>query len=340
MGHFSLQSSSPVLFDGTDSPATSGSLLLRLAPPVDSVNRGNSVSEFPSKLDWLNSPPLKFSKFLLGNSHSGMTRNWLKEHEQTLLDAISNIVRLEDASDGESVDNPMKTMLSNDFCLLRSRVCGNPHGFHSNAKAIGFIKGLPYSPMDPELYECSLNGDVDFLKQLILRDEHVLERSEKGNNILHVAAIYGHVDFAREALNAKPELSSELNEAGLSPLHLAASKGHLDLVKLFLAADPELSSLKDEHGRLPIHVAAMKGRLDALKEIISVNPWCLKERTDKGETVLHLGVKENRIQVVEFLMGIEAIKTEITRIGGFINEGFSLRTFARRDAGEHVHKRK
>ncbi|KAF3782681.1 Ankyrin repeat and death domain-containing protein 1B [Nymphaea thermarum] len=155
--------------------------------------------------------------------------------------------------------------------------------------------GLPYSPTDPELHECSLNADVDFLKQLILRDEHVLERSEKGNNILHIAAIYGHVDFAREALNAKPDLSSELNEAGVSPLHLAASKGHLDLVKLFLAADPELSSLKDKH-----------------------------ERTDKGETVLHLSVKENRIRVVEFLTGVEEIKSTFNDGDGSSNTALHL----------------
>ncbi|XP_031481415.1 ankyrin repeat-containing protein At5g02620-like [Nymphaea colorata] len=169
--------------------------------------------------------------------------------------------------------------------------------------------------MDPRLYECALVGDMFRLRQLISGDEHILERSEtansNGNNILHIAAIYGHVHFAREVLSAKPELSSDLNEAGFSPLHLAAAKGHLGIVKLLLAVDPDLSCLKDKHGRLPAHTAAMKGRVDVLNEIMSVNPWCLQEKTDRGETVLHLSVKENRIGVVEFLMSLQEVKNMV-----------------------------
>uniref|UniRef100_A0A5K1BJG1 Uncharacterized protein n=1 Tax=Nymphaea colorata TaxID=210225 RepID=A0A5K1BJG1_9MAGN len=116
--------------------------------------------------------------------------------------------------------------------------------------------------MDPKLYVCALAGDMFRLRQLISGDEHILESSEtvnsNGNNILHISAIYGHVNFTREVLSLKPELSSELNEAGFSPLHLAAAKGHLG-IKLLLAVDPDLSSLKDKHGQLPAHAAAMKG---------------------------------------------------------------------------------
>ncbi|XP_031479799.1 ankyrin repeat-containing protein ITN1-like [Nymphaea colorata] len=174
--------------------------------------------------------------------------------------------------------------------------------------------------MDPKLYECALVGDMFRLRQLMSEDGHILERSEtansNGNNILHIAAIYGHVDFAREVLSAKPELelSSDLNEAGFSPLHLAAAKGHLGMVNLLLAADPDLSSLKDKHGRLPAHAAAMKGRVDVLKQVLAVNPWCLKEKTDRGETVLHLSVKENKVGVVEFLMSLQEVE-------GIVNEG-------------------
>ncbi|KAF3782677.1 Receptor-interacting serine/threonine-protein kinase 4 [Nymphaea thermarum] len=169
-----------------------------------------------------------------------------------------------------------------------------------------------------ELYRCALNGDVGSLRELILKNEHIVERPyapySTGRNILHIAAIYGHVHFAREVLNAKPEPSSEQNEAGLFPLHLVAAKGHLGLVKLLLAVDPDLSYLKDKHGRLPAHAAAMKGRVDVKEEIISVDPWCLMERTNKGETVLHLSVKENGMLAVEYLMQKEEVKS-------MVNEG-------------------
>ncbi|KAF3795855.1 40S ribosomal protein S29 [Nymphaea thermarum] len=65
-------------------------------------------------------------------------------------------------------------MLSNDFCLLPSRVCGNPHGlirkyglmccrqcFHSNAKAIGFIKVL--TSISITLSSASRPGGPDFV---------------------------------------------------------------------------------------------------------------------------------------------------------------------------------
>ncbi|KAF3782676.1 hypothetical protein EJ110_NYTH30124 [Nymphaea thermarum] len=76
----------------------------------------------------------------------------------------------------------------------------------------------------------------------------------------------------------------------------------------------------------------MKGRVDVLNEITSVNAWCLKDKTDRGETVLHLSVKENRVGMVEFLMGLEEVKSMVNE--GDCSGNTALHLAAARNLGE------
>ncbi|XP_043705171.1 ankyrin repeat-containing protein At2g01680-like [Telopea speciosissima] len=119
---------------------------------------------------------------------------------------------------------------------------------------------------------------------------------------LHIAAILGHVDFAREILRRKPELATELDSERYSPLHLASAEGNLEMVKELLKINSNVCCVADFDGRTPLHLAAIKGRIDVVKELIQARPEVIHVRADRGETILHLCVKYNRLEALKLLL--------------------------------------
>lgn len=61
--------------------------------------------------------------------------------------------------------------------------------------------------MDPALYKAATQGCVRSLRQLVVKDVKILNsKTPQGNTALHVAALYGHPNFAREVLKVSEEL--------------------------------------------------------------------------------------------------------------------------------------
>ncbi|KAK9101467.1 hypothetical protein Scep_024897 [Stephania cephalantha] len=145
--------------------------------------------------------------------------------------------------------------------------------------------------MRKALFEASLDGNVFALNELLEEDPLALERTitSSSETPLHIAAMLGHVEFAREILSRKPELASELDSEGFSPLHLASARKNIEMVRELVRAAPDVCLSTDSDGRTPLHLAAMKGRVEIMKELFRWRPGALdKVLFDGGETVLHL----------------------------------------------------
>ncbi|GFY93975.1 hypothetical protein Acr_09g0004210 [Actinidia rufa] len=166
------------------------------------------------------------------------------------------------------------------------------------------------------LYEASLNGNVESLNELLQQDRLTLARvllTCFNETLLHIAAMQGHMDFAKALLGHKPDLVTELDSHGRSPLHLASANGYVEIVKLLLAADTGACTIRDEDGRTPLHLAAMKGRVEIVTELAQARGEVTRFVLDRGETVLHLCVVYNRLEAlkvltVKHLLGTTAIK--------------------------------
>ncbi|KAG5563245.1 hypothetical protein RHGRI_005859 [Rhododendron griersonianum] len=83
------------------------------------------------------------------------------------------------------------------------------------------------------LKDAYLSGSVAALEALIEDDELILDQVSSltgffinDSTPLHVAALRGHLDFAKALLTRKPELAIELDSSWSSALHLACTKGH------------------------------------------------------------------------------------------------------------------
>ncbi|KAK9081530.1 hypothetical protein Syun_030854 [Stephania yunnanensis] len=140
--------------------------------------------------------------------------------------------------------------------------------------------------MRKALFEASLDGNVFALNELLEEDPLALERTitSSSETPLHIAAMLGHVEFAREILSTKPELASELDLEGFSPLHLASARKNIEMVRELARVAPDVCLSTDSDGRTPLHLAAMKGRVEIMKELFRWRPGALdKVLFDGGE---------------------------------------------------------
>ncbi|CAL5340598.1 unnamed protein product [Camellia sinensis] len=161
------------------------------------------------------------------------------------------------------------------------------------------------------LYEAALSGNTESLKKLIEEDRLSLSRSSLtcfDENPLHIAAMQGHLDFAKALVTLKKDLVSDLDSKGRSPLHLASANGYIEIVKVLLMANPNVCLVRDEDGRTPLHVAAMKGRVDVVSQLVQARPEVAKFKLDRGETVLHLCVEYNRLEVLKLLIRFTTVE--------------------------------
>ncbi|KAI4305884.1 hypothetical protein L6164_029217 [Bauhinia variegata] len=157
----------------------------------------------------------------------------------------------------------------------------------------------------PRLFAAARRGDVAALQQLLNEDPQILERVASSTiyteTPLHVAALAGKTDFARELITLMPSLAMEKNQEGLIPLHVASARGHLDMVRELLTLDSshEQCLVKGRGGRIPLHDAIIKGRVSVIEDLISQCAESLEEVTERGETVLHLAAMNNQSETLK-----------------------------------------
>jgi len=161
------------------------------------------------------------------------------------------------------------------------------------------------------LYDAAIEGNVPSLLSLLEEDPLILDRSciEKSSRFnqspLHVAANFGHLEFAMEILRRIPRMAEELDHTQrLSPLHVSSMNGHLEIVKALLAVNPSMCLARDQDGRNPVHVATIKGQIHVLVELLRTKPQAVREQTHAGETALHLCVKHGQLEALKFLVHV------------------------------------
>ncbi|KAM7515705.1 hypothetical protein LguiA_005288 [Lonicera macranthoides] len=161
---------------------------------------------------------------------------------------------------------------------------------------------------EKRLYEASLKGDVQSLTKLMQEDELILEHGVPitcfNETPLHVAAMKGHVDFARAILEEKPDMVTELDSRGRSPLHLASANGHVEMVKFLVTADPNVCFTEDEGGWTPLHLAAKKGRVDVVNELVHMRPEVMMNSLNpaKAISIIHSYVIHNGLEALKHLV--------------------------------------
>ncbi|KAK9287274.1 hypothetical protein L1049_015687 [Liquidambar formosana] len=159
--------------------------------------------------------------------------------------------------------------------------------------------------MDQRLFKAARLGDVAALNKLLEEDPQILEKlslSPSAENPLHIAALAGKTDFAKEMIRMMPSFAQELNQDGYSPMHMVSARGNVEIVGELLTLGGDLCLVRDKDGRTPLHYAAMKGRVNVIKELLFQCPKAIEEVTARGETALHVAVKYYQFEALRVLV--------------------------------------
>lgn len=119
---------------------------------------------------------------------------------------------------------------------------------------------------------------------------------------MHVASVFGHIDFVKEVIRLKKDSAEEVNQDGCSPMHMAAANGQIEVVKELIKVDRKLCHLQGPEKKTPLHCAAIKGRVGVVSEILSACGECIEDVTVQRETALHLAVKNNQFEAIRVLV--------------------------------------
>uniref|UniRef100_A0A914H4P4 C2 domain-containing protein n=1 Tax=Globodera rostochiensis TaxID=31243 RepID=A0A914H4P4_GLORO len=198
--------------------------------------------------------------------------------------------------------------------------------------------------LDVRLLNGAKAGDTQLVRHLLAYGADINRtRNAYGNNALHLAATYGHLDTVRLLLEWKADVSArnskqktalyyascegkelvaqeliragaEVNTAGTdgdAPLHCAAEEGWSRVMQLLMENGANVN-LINARGYVPLHLSAMYGRFDAVSTLLSggANP-CAKAAPN-GVTPLHLAAQEGHEQIVRLLLlrGAEAAEMD------------------------------
>ncbi|XP_060182819.1 ankyrin repeat-containing protein NPR4-like [Lycium barbarum] len=147
--------------------------------------------------------------------------------------------------------------------------------------------------MDPTLYKAAVEGNVQLMKTDV---EVGCQVTPQGNTILHLAALYGHFDLAREVLAVSPALLCRQNKKNETALHVAAKEGHTEVVRLLLSgaigeAKETLMRMTDDNGDTTLHKAVRKQHVEVVRVLVKEDPECEFPANKAGETPLFLAAE-------------------------------------------------
>ncbi|KAM3268319.1 hypothetical protein P3S67_031260 [Capsicum chacoense] len=176
--------------------------------------------------------------------------------------------------------------------------------------------------MDPTLYNAAMRGnigDANFLLADHLKrdEENGYQVTPKGSTVLHVAALYGHSNFAREVLkitpallckdhNTKEKLTRMTDASGDTVLHKAVRSQHRDVVKLLVKEDSEFQfppNHAQEMPLTPLHAAVIQEHKDCIRSLWRWNKPLSEEPDLWGWNALHYAVKLGLEDVVSDMLG-------------------------------------
>lgn len=156
-----------------------------------------------------------------------------------------------------------------------------------------------FVPMD--LWTAASVGEVESLKELLLRGEEVNQQNRGGWTPLHFAAYIGH----GRALSFLADSGAELERGdgeGRSALMLAASCGNDAILRILLQRRANLEA-RDRHGWTALFFAVSSNHINAAKELLKAGadlnlPCCAKHKLSP----VHIASSEGHQQILQELL--------------------------------------
>ncbi|KAL3890501.1 hypothetical protein ACJMK2_002783 [Sinanodonta woodiana] len=143
-------------------------------------------------------------------------------------------------------------------------------------------------------------GSVDVLKLIAVDVQMVRKRSITGENILHIACLYGHYDMVKHILTLYPDMLYELGKYYWSASHYAAQGGNVRIMELLGQYKlPKMTSSSRNVNEL--HIACRYGHENMLQYLLDVMPSLANEKGEYGWTAYHYAALGGSLRILRML---------------------------------------
>ena len=147
------------------------------------------------------------------------------------------------------------------------------------------------------------DDNTNLLDSLLKEGVNVNTTDERGNTILHFAAIFGRKETVEFLLKNQEINVNAKNKDGYTPLlYCAAIFDHTDIVETLLTTQGIDVNAKDNNGNTSLHFFAGRGRIDVVKTLLEKKGMDVNAKDNSGNTPLHVAAVEGHIDVVETLL--------------------------------------
>ena len=124
-----------------------------------------------------------------------------------------------------------------------------------------------------------------FVKIAALDRKELKKTNDRGNTVLHIAALKGEAELVRLLLEEGLDPKA-VNEAGETPAAVAVQAGKPDAAAVLLEAAPELGRMQDKNGNTLLHTAAAYGTAEQFSSLTDLAGLNLDARNGEGKTAL------------------------------------------------------
>ena len=161
------------------------------------------------------------------------------------------------------------------------------------------------------LHYFARNGSYDLFTYFADMEAHIYCKGNKGENCLHIAALYGHLNICKILKNKHKFDVHMADNKGWTALHCSAASGSYDLFTYFADIETDIY-LKDNEGWNCLHIAVHDGHLNLCrilkdKHSFDVHPACYN-----GKTALHCSVASGSYDLFTYFadMGVDIYLTD------------------------------
>ncbi|EOA19692.1 hypothetical protein CARUB_v10003449mg [Capsella rubella] len=191
---------------------------------------------------------------------------------------------------------------------------GSLPDFYTNIR-LSDLFNIPgeYVPMCPQIHSAVSAGKKEWVEKLKSYGKPMAcLKSEQGDSVLHVAAVWGRLELVKSIVSECPCLLLELDSRDQLPLHVAARAGHVDVVNALVAtltsvlaksSEEEKQNLnlyvaKDINGDTPLHLALKSPRVKTVGRLVDAYQQASFHANKDGISPLHLAVEAGKVIVV------------------------------------------
>jgi len=163
-----------------------------------------------------------------------------------------------------------------------------------------FITLLSISLWSQEIHRAAEKGDIERVKQLLAKDEILLNTRDAFNSTpLHWACMRDHEDICMLLINMGADVNAlELHDGGV--LHWAAHSDNRRVVEALILKGAVVDK-KNRYGRTPLHVTARRGCTEVAKVLIE-NGADVNATVNDGRTPLHIAAHGGHEGVYNLLL--------------------------------------